>query len=106
MYTIPMPRFDFECKKCGHAFEATLPFGAATKPTCLACGSKVVEKLIAPPGIVFKGSGWYKTDSRPAPKKETTSEEMKPEAPKKEEKPEKKAEAAKKETERKDASHP
>lgn len=69
-----MPRFDFHCTKCGATFEESLAFGSKKLPDCSACGSKKVEKLIAPPGIVFKGAGWYKTDSR---KKEVSGTEEK-----------------------------
>lgn len=41
---------------------------------CPSCGKKP-RRLIAPSAVVFKGSGWYKTDSRPAEKSETKSEE-------------------------------
>ena len=74
-----MPRFDFKCQTCARVFEESLPFGSRKLPPCPGCGSRSVEKLITPPGIVFKGSGWYKTDSRTsaAPKKP----EKKPDAP-------------------------
>lgn len=72
-----MPTFDFQCRKCNHVFEFSRPFGSIELPACTACGSKRTEKLIAPPAVHFKGSGWYKTDSRgtvaspsAAPKKE------------------------------------
>ena len=59
-----MPRFDFECQKCKNIFEGTLPFGSKTLLACPLCKSLKVEKLLVPPmGIVFKGSGFYKTDS-------------------------------------------
>jgi len=45
---------------------------------CPNCGKKP-RRLIAPSAVVFKGSGWYKTDSRPAEKSETKSE-TKPES--------------------------
>ena len=32
-------------------------------PKCLQCGSENVEKLLSPPSVIFKGSGFYKTDS-------------------------------------------
>lgn len=81
-----MPTFDFQCKKCDHVFEFSRAFGSDVKPSCPACGSKKTEKMIAPPAVHFKGSGWYKTDSKagPAPvkkkeeKKETPSAESKP----------------------------
>jgi putative FmdB family regulatory protein len=60
-----MPTFDFRCKKCEKPFEATIPFGSKQKPKCPSCGAKTTEKLLTPPlGIHFKGSGFYKTDSR------------------------------------------
>jgi predicted nucleic acid-binding Zn ribbon protein len=40
---------------------------------CPNCGKKP-RRLISPSAVVFKGSGWYKTDSRPAEKTETKSE--------------------------------
>lgn len=82
-----MPRFDFKCKKCQTVFEETIPFGSKKLPPCSKCGSKGTEKLLSAPGIMFKGEGFYKTDSRPAeakeapaapaPKKETPKPETK-----------------------------
>ena len=57
-----MPRFDFLCAACNETFEHLLPMGGAP-PKCLKCGSKKVEKLLSPPPVIFKGSGFYKTDS-------------------------------------------
>lgn len=59
-----MLTFDFQCTKCKHIFEFTRPFGSEATPVCPACQSKKTEKLIAPPAVHFKGTGWYKTDSR------------------------------------------
>ncbi|MDD3897311.1 MAG: zinc ribbon domain-containing protein [Candidatus Peribacteraceae bacterium] len=67
-----MPRFDFRCTECTYSFEATIPFGAKKWPKCKKCGGKT-QKLIAPPAIHFKGSGFYVTDTvakKPAEKKE------------------------------------
>jgi putative FmdB family regulatory protein len=64
-----MPTFDFKCSNCDVTFEGTIPFGSKKKPVCPSCGSKKTEKLLSPPmGIVFKGSGFYKTDSSPKEK--------------------------------------
>lgn len=60
-----MPRFDFLCQSCKITFEGSLPFGSKHIPPCPACKSKKVERLLTPPlGIVFKGDGFYKTDTR------------------------------------------
>lgn len=82
-----MPTFDFQCRKCDHVFEHSRPFGSSELPACPACGSKRTEKMIAPPAIHFKGSGWYKTDSRatpgsstPSKKEEKKSEDIKTDA--------------------------
>ena len=73
-----MPRFDFQCTRCGNTFEGTIPFGAKKLPKCTACGERT-EKLIAPPAIHFKGSGFYVTDKAAAKqeKKEEKSQTAK-----------------------------
>ncbi len=63
-----MPTFDFRCLSCEAVFEHMVPFGKKATPVCPSCGKKKTEKLLTPPAVVFKGAGWYKTDSRPAQK--------------------------------------
>lgn len=58
-----MPVFDFRCLQCDHIFEFSRAFGNKTKPACPECKSKKTEKLMSPPMVVFKGEGFYKTDS-------------------------------------------
>lgn len=58
-----MPRFDFLCTDCESTFEHLLPPGAP-HPACLTCGSPNVQKLLSPPPVIFKGSGFYATDAR------------------------------------------
>lgn len=92
-----MPTFDFRCAACDTVFEAVIPFGTKKFPACPSCGGKKVEKQLSVPGIVFKGTGFYKTDSRSAPAKSssskpaasptTTSEEPKSAPEKEKEKP-------------------
>lgn len=63
-----MPTFDFRCGTCQTVFEKTVPFGTKRLPSCAACGSKTVEKLLTPPlGIHFKGGGFYRTDGAATP---------------------------------------
>ena len=79
-YGCDMPPFDFLCTICNHTFEFSRPFGNTKQPKCPKCGSKQTEKQIAPPSIQFKGSGFYKTDSRKTP---PPSDQAKPKEPQK-----------------------
>ena len=56
-----MPLYDYQCE-AGHRYEKRESFGAPAQQPCDQCGKPARRLLNAPP-IVFKGSGWYKTDS-------------------------------------------
>jgi putative FmdB family regulatory protein len=62
-----MPIYDYRCDHCGHVFSAVQSFNDDALQKCPSCGKKP-RRLLSMPAIVFKGSGWYKTDSRPADK--------------------------------------
>jgi putative FmdB family regulatory protein len=75
-----MPTYEYQCKTCGHHFERVQRFSDAPLTECPHCSGEV-RRVIHPAGIVFKGSGWYITDSRKGggdsasiPKGETKSE--------------------------------
>ena len=60
-----MPTYDYVCDGCGHAFELFQSMTDPVKKTCPECGKKKLRRLIGAGGaIVFKGSGFYKTDYR------------------------------------------
>lgn len=59
-----MPTYTYQCDSCGHGFEAVQRFADDPLTECPACGSSI-HRVIQPVGVVFKGSGWYITDSRP-----------------------------------------
>jgi len=59
-----MPTYQYACVKCDHAFELVQSFSDAPVTICPECGGEV-KKVYGNVGIVFKGSGFYKTDSRP-----------------------------------------
>src|SRR5437773_8694331 len=65
-----VPIYDYRCDHCGHAFSAVQSFGDAPLETCPNCGKKP-RRLIVASAVVFKGSGWYKTDSRGAAPKDS-----------------------------------
>jgi putative FmdB family regulatory protein len=62
-----MPIYEYECLACRTRFERSQRFSDPPLSECPECGSSV-RRVLFPAGIVFKGSGWYITDSRkPAP---------------------------------------
>ncbi len=58
-----MPIYEYECLNEGHRFEKWQSIQDEPIKTCPVCGSPV-RKIFHPAGIIFKGSGWYITDSR------------------------------------------
>ena len=58
-----MPTYEYRCDKCGKNFDVVQSFHDAPLTECPTCGS-AVKKVFGSVGIVFKGSGFYKTDSR------------------------------------------
>ena len=56
-----MPLYEYECKKCGKHFEKIERLQGPYLKKCPSCGGGV-ERLMSPPAIQFKGSGWYVTD--------------------------------------------
>ncbi len=82
-----MPTYVYECKKCQHQFETVHKISDEPVKECPKCGGEVM-RLLFPPAIVFKGSGFHINDypssgSRPTPgngKKPESATESKPEA--------------------------
>jgi putative FmdB family regulatory protein len=70
-----MPTYEYLCNECENSFEAVQSFSEAAIDKCPKCGGEV-RKLYSNVGVVFKGSGFYKTDSRATP---ATKSESKPE---------------------------
>lgn len=58
-----MPTYEYRCKACGHTFDAYQAFTDDPLTECPECGG-LVKKVFGNVGISFKGSGFYKTDSR------------------------------------------
>lgn len=60
-----MPTYDYECQACGHRFEHFAKLHDTSIRACPACGKKKAKRQIgAGSGFIFKGSGFYVTDSR------------------------------------------
>jgi putative FmdB family regulatory protein len=62
-----MPTYEYACTRCGQHVEVFQHLSEAPLKTCGACGGPL-RKVFHPAGIVFKGSGFYATDSRAKPK--------------------------------------
>lgn len=58
-----MPTYQYSCTECGHFFEAVQSFSDDALTTCPECQGKL-RKVYNAVGVVFKGSGFYRTDSR------------------------------------------
>jgi putative FmdB family regulatory protein len=58
-----MPKYEYACKSCGEHLEVLQSFADAPLTECPACGG-ALRRVFSPPGIAFKGSGFYRTDNR------------------------------------------
>ncbi len=66
-----MPTYGYQCTECKHEFQVFQAMKDEPVSTCPQC-SAPVKRLLYPVGVVFKGSGWYVTDSRkPEPSAES-----------------------------------
>ena len=57
-----MPTYEYECQKCGHRFEQFQNIQDPLLKACPTCGSPVRRLLGAGAAVIFKGSGFHKTD--------------------------------------------
>jgi putative FmdB family regulatory protein len=77
-----LPTYEYACTACGHRLEAVQSFTDDALTVCPECGG-VLRKVYGAVGIAFKGSGFYKTDSRSggASKGESKGSEPAPSTP-------------------------
>jgi len=71
-----VPTYQYACTECDHRFDAVQSFTDSSLTECPQCSGKL-RKLYGAVGVVFKGSGFYRTDSRSSSK---SSESAKPAA--------------------------
>ena len=67
-----MPTYQYACTACGEQLEAVQAFTDAPLTECPACAGRL-RKVFSAVGVVFKGSGFYKTDSRASTGKKDSS---------------------------------
>lgn len=61
-----MPTYSYACRDCDHAFDIQQAFSDDALTVCPTCGG-ALRKRYGSVGVVFKGSGFYRTDSRKGP---------------------------------------
>ena len=61
-----MPTYAYACTECDHRFEVVQSFSEDSLTVCPECGGRL-RKVFNAVGIVFKGGGFYRTDSRSGP---------------------------------------
>ena len=62
----PVPTYQYTCTECGEPLEAVQKFSDDPLTVCPVCGGRL-RKVFSAVGIVFKGSGFYRNDSRKVP---------------------------------------
>ena len=63
-----VPIYEYECESCDERFELMQKFSDKPVKKCPKCGG-AVHKVLSPPALHFKGSGWYVTDYASAERK-------------------------------------
>lgn len=74
-----MPTYQYACKDCGNQFEQVQAFSDPSLTVCPECGG-ALRKVYGSVGVVFKGSGFYRTDSRSGAGKSSIAAGTKPES--------------------------
>jgi putative FmdB family regulatory protein len=74
-----VPTYQYACTACGHQLEAVQSFADEPLVECPACEGRL-RKLFSSVGVVFKGSGFYRTDSRAEASKGSAKSEAKGES--------------------------
>jgi len=70
-----MPTYEYRCDECGHQFEAFQSILAEALSECPVCNGTVQRLIGRGNGVIFKGSGFYITDYKKSPKRETQKED-------------------------------
>ena len=57
-----MPIYEYECRDCGHVFDALQKMSDQPLTDCPSCAKPGLRKLLSAPNFRLKGGGWYETD--------------------------------------------
>ena len=72
-----MPTYDYQCRSCGTVTEVIHAMTEDGPTVCEVCGGQL-RRVLYPTGIIFKGSGFYRTDSRAAATASSSESASKP----------------------------
>lgn len=75
-----MPTYDYQCRSCGRTIEVIHSMQEEGPKTCEVCGGEL-RRILHPTGIIFRGSGFYKTDSRSSSSASVPAGSSKPSTP-------------------------
>lgn len=59
-----VPTYEYQCSRCKAVYELRQGFDAETTHKCEECGKGTAKRILHAPKVLFKGSGWYVTDSK------------------------------------------
>ena len=59
-----MPTYEYQCNRCKAVYELRQGFDAETTHKCEQCGKGTAKRILHAPKVLFKGSGFYVTDSK------------------------------------------
>jgi putative FmdB family regulatory protein len=77
-----MPLYEYKCSTCGSSLEVLQKVNEPRLEKCPKCG-RLLKKVLSPPALQFKGSGWYITDYAQSKKtKEESKVKQKPKSEK------------------------
>ncbi|MDR2552031.1 MAG: zinc ribbon domain-containing protein [Treponema sp.] len=68
-----MPTYEYECKSCGHSFEAFQSMTEDPLKDCPQCGKEIRRLINGGTGVIFRGSGFYVTDKSKGTTKTSSS---------------------------------
>ncbi len=72
-----MPTYDYKCKQCGYQFELFQSMTAEAVKVCPQCNGEIIRLIGPGSGPIFKGNGFYQTDYKNPPKKESKNKDEK-----------------------------
>jgi putative FmdB family regulatory protein len=61
---VPLPTYGYRCTACRAEYDRRESFSAPMEHACDVCHAGTAKRVLTAPPVVFKGSGWYVTDSR------------------------------------------